>query len=447
MPIFSRRAIQARIDRSPRFLDGAQIAKFVRDLNNGGSQAIPWEWELVVMSALSQLGDVKYELKTALGRAPDVRYFPPKAAKAAFVAEIATVSDKFVHRENPVQRLVAELWRRVTKRGLSPDAFSLRIGSNIQGARQNRGRVRLKIPKSESGFRSEIFTRAFDSFLGSLKVSPPNPPVYQVKNENVDVTIFYKPSSRFFSFSHPGYDLPRHVERNSIYHALRRKAAQLQNADASCGIFLCDGGCHALSDFWSKGLTLPGQEIIRVFLEKHENVAFVVAFGVRDDPASDQGKSRYRVESRVFEGRHYDTISCEVTNTLKALAKQMPRPEMTPAIVWLREAADPGAIEHSFFGGSIMQHRSLTIPGRAILELLAGRTSHQKFLRAHNPLFGEGTPHETNFFEARLKEGKLIADVKVEKCPERDDDWVTITFSDPDPAVSSFRVPKQVPPT
>jgi hypothetical protein len=37
----------------------------------------------------------------------------------------------------------------------------------------------------------------------------------------------------------------------------------------------------------------------------------------------------------------------------------------------------------------------------------------------------------------------LISGIEIERRPDKDDDWVTVTFSDPDPAISKFRPPRQ----
>ncbi|MEA3489719.1 MAG: hypothetical protein U9R44_05215 [Candidatus Omnitrophota bacterium] len=47
-----------------------------------------------------------------------------------------------------------------------------------------------------------------------------------------------------------------------------------------------------------------------------------------------------------------------------------------------------------------------------------------------------------NYFANRLREGKLISKIELEKT-EKDDDWITIEFGKPDPAVSKFVLSKE----
>lgn len=42
-------------------------------------------------------------------------------------------------------------------------------------------------------------------------------------------------------------------------------------------------------------------------------------------------------------------------------------------------------------------------------------------------------------FHAKLKAGATIASISLEKCPDKDDDWIKIKYNPRDPAISAFR--------
>ena len=88
-----------------------------------------------------------------------------------------------------------------------------------------------------------------------------------------------------------------------------------------------------------------------------------------------------------------------------------------------------------------MTERTAKISSRALLELLSGRITQEKFLSDHHFIPTESRKEAVNFFDLRLGEGKLINDIRLEKSDTEDDDWIIIQFGEPDPAVSSFEVP------
>ncbi len=81
------------------------------------------------------------------------------------------------------------------------------------------------------------------------------------------------------------------------------------------------------------------------------------------------------------------------------------------------------------------------IPARAIQELLAGTISQELFLKQNYLV--PSTPGSLAFnpFARAQDDGRVIARITVERCPDDDDDWLIFHFSPPDAAVAPFRVP------
>ena len=90
-----------------------------------------------------------------------------------------------------------------------------------------------------------------------------------------------------------------------------------------------------------------------------------------------------------------------------------------------------------------MTYKSVKLSARILLKLLAGRIDQAEFQRQVGLSFGKGPGPGPNVFEHWLREGRLIAGIDIERCPDKDDDWIRISFSDPDPAISKFVPPLQ----
>ena len=78
----------------------------------------------------------------------------------------------------------------------------------------------------------------------------------------------------------------------------------------------------------------------------------------------------------------------------------------------------------------------IKLPARIMLDLLACRITQDEFLDIQH--FGNKT---RNFFADELDCGRLISNIRIERQPSRDDDWIVIEFEGPDAAISPYRVP------
>ena len=443
MPIFSRRVIQALIDRSPAFLSESQISKFVGPLNGNPAGVIPREWELALLSALSKLGAVKYEPSLGGKKNPDVLFTLHAPQTGFFLAEMTTVSDKFANEENPIDELQIELWRLVRKRGLQPNHFSVTVGDGWQGIFHTGRNPRLKIPPKRE-FKSAVFTPRFDCFLSDIRASPRKGKAYDVKTGRVDLTISYDHRQRFSSTSHLSYDIPYSLERNTVFKALDKKARQLRLSGfpGPLGIFLCDGGCHVLASS-PRTFEITAGDIIRRFLAMHPSISFVQAFVIAVKWDMAWGTRRLALQARVYEGHDFQNVPLGVREMLPRIVAHIPEPEDDPSSARSTLMRWPDTMGYSFRGGCSMTYKSAKFSARGLLDLLAGRIDQREFLDQYGFTFGKESLPRPNFFEILLRQGQLIAGIEIERCPDKDDDWITITFSDPDPAVSKFVPPRE----
>jgi len=86
----------------------------------------------------------------------------------------------------------------------------------------------------------------------------------------------------------------------------------------------------------------------------------------------------------------------------------------------------------SHFGGATMSGTEIKLSSRTVLDLLAGKITYDDFPEAYK-----------SFFKMEAAEGRLFEAARIEKdVTEQDDDWLVFSFSEPDPAVTPYIVPK-----
>jgi hypothetical protein len=86
--------------------------------------------------------------------------------------------------------------------------------------------------------------------------------------------------------------------------------------------------------------------------------------------------------------------------------------------------------------------KEIKISARELLDLLAGRLERKEFFESQGFASSEGEPPKReNPFEANLGQHRLIDRIKLVRT-ETDDDYIVITFGDPDPAISPFVAPE-----
>ena len=70
--VFSRRAMQARINDLAKTLSPTQLITIISRLNAKDATRLHVMWELVILHGLSQAGHLKHEQELPNGRCPDI---------------------------------------------------------------------------------------------------------------------------------------------------------------------------------------------------------------------------------------------------------------------------------------------------------------------------------------------------------------------------------------
>jgi hypothetical protein len=131
----------------------------------------------------------------------------------------------------------------------------------------------------------------------------------------------------------------------------------------------------------------------------------------------------FRIDPSFYSPRR-EGETLRLRATLADALARLPTPVLDPLNAYIQCRED--SYRCGRFGVYHVTGTSVKISARTILELLAGRR----------------TPSEINeSFERHLQQGRMITGIRVEKSEDyTDDDWLTIEFGEPDPAISPFVV-------
>ncbi|MET0626582.1 MAG: hypothetical protein ABW250_26845 [Pyrinomonadaceae bacterium] len=440
MAIFSRRTIQCLINENAKFLKERQTKEFVRRLNDNDELLLGWEWEIAILNAFSRLGKVVHEPKLK-GTNPDIYFTSHTDPDQSFIADIATVSDRGLDENYPVEALSRELMQYVHQRGLRGNSFALFVRSTAN--REVRGTARriFKLP-TRLNFNSAIFNEKFHAFLDEIERAPNVKRGYRAINEDTVVDMVYNPSQSFSLTSHPSYSLITSLVQNTVYNRLEGKAGKLINSGSNypLGIIICDGGCSLFnqrSDLDSYGFS----DVLRYFFEQYPAISFVLTFTFRDDATNG-----IEIKDVLYKGKTFNRVGEDVVESISKIKSALPKPERnaTNAVYFLDFLRNVHSIEgHSFYGGYTVGSHEITISARALLDLLSGKVTQEQFFKKHHFMPDEGEAYPSfNPFTYKREKGMLITEITVEENEdERDDNWLTIKFGEPDPAITPFVVP------
>jgi hypothetical protein len=432
MAVFSRRTLQRLIDENATFLTHKQSKDHVNRLNRLDESAIDAEWEIVVLNALSKVGQVAHE-RLFRNRRPDIYFKTKSAYSESFIGDIATISDKGLDEKFPVFSLHDELMRRVKEHGLDPNKFYLRIDRSERSLAWDPSKPVMTLARSRF---SQIFNADFVSFLATSKANPMKPHEYRTKDSDTPILIRFDPRYDSPGMCWPGYHLVKSLVQNTVYHRLEEKAGKLSDAefDGRRAVVLCDAGCTFLTS-WRDLATYHVSDVIFYFLDQHPEITFVLTVHVDQQFGY---KSTSDVVINLYRRKNSDEeVGREILACLYKLENAFPEPERSGlnGLNLLRgRRPEVGA---SFIGGWSVGDTDIKISARSVLELLAGEITQERFLELHS--FNSSM----NPFRSMLRDYKLISAVSLERgTNEQDDDWIKFEFDSTDAAISPFRLPK-----
>ena len=423
-----------------------QSRKHVSELTRSFKElSLAFEWEIVLINALSKVGTVRHEEPLGNGRDADIYFHYTDNPNHNFLADVTTASDKGLDEINPFDALSEELTRRVVAAGLKPNWFSLRVGGDGFPTYKGGRKPKLRLP-GRARFGQVIFNKEFDDFLSAIIENENVTRAYRINNSDAQLIISYHPGNKFGFSTFPSYTEAFRINENTVYSALESKTRKLDGASINepFGILLCDNDCTLIRQLQASNLSYSLREIVQYFLRRHPEVVFVATFTVDENWERD---GRYLVNAKLFRGPDFDQrIRFDLPNLLGALLNHIPPAESTTynAINLLKSGrpefgrSHVGGLEVS--GG--MDRMKIKISSRAVLRLLAGEMSQEDFFDFHR-FVNKPQPGKSfhNPFRRGLENGQLIGNISLEACEDEDDDWISIELSRPDPAISDFTVP------
>jgi hypothetical protein len=433
--LFSRRALQRVLNENAAFLTPKQLLDACNSLNSIHDNYLAVEWEQVVLNAFSRVGVVKYEPTFEGTRKPDFEFRLPEQS-LEFIADVTTVSDKGLERENPVHAVNAEFLRQLRKRqrDSSLGGFNVRVDS--QTSRIYRGspnKVKLKLPR-QSEFPKKIFNHKFREFLDAISAAPSQNHEYHAIDVDTGVHFVYDPALKGrITGGHQSFTITNQLDHNPVYNALKAKGDQLKEAGyrGLRGVILCDGGCHILQSTRPSWAEYSINDVIAHFFRQYDSVQFAVTLLVRS--GSRNSEQYIEIESTLYVSPKWTVDAKPLKAVIDRVCRLLPKPVEIPANA-LSQLKFHNGLSGRYWG-KLVEGGAVKISSRTFLEILAGTKTLEEFERDYKMNPGK------NPFRRKLESGRLISKVTVEHLPEKDDDVVTVEFGNVDPAISRFRVP------
>jgi len=422
------------LDDLRQVLDERSVRAFASRLNRAGTDRLAATWEIFFLRGLAKSGLVRHEDPIASGRRPDVFY---ESRSVSFVADVTCVSDSGLHEQNPFQELMEVLERRKRRWGFPVGGLHL----DVEGSREWVGtgwKTILKLPDRRAlvdYVRSHIepeVIRQKSAGRGIIEV--------RVEEPGATFTVRIDPSrSPNSGGSHPSYTVPPTVVDNPLYKALHAKAKKLKSVDGAKGIMVGDGHCSALAGSRGNRIITPDKIVSELF-RQHSSIDFVFLVSVHErQTQSWTGRLPPKQILPKFYARGESSLSSAIKAALDVAVESFPKPINSPLNAAHRAREKGYGL--GFHGGYSMSDHMLKIGSRALLEVLSGRVSIAEF----NKRFGwragdEDIPNKPlNPFERQLREGRLFRSIDIDSDDDAADDWVTMHFGQPDPAISKFK--------
>lgn len=443
MAIFSNRVLQKIINENSKILTKEQLSHHVKALNRSDQETIDFEWEVVLLNAFSKIGYVSHEPDFGGPSRVDLHYKSLEKSLVEFIADIATVSDRGLAKQNRQEDFSQELNRLLRKFNLEPNRFFWDIAGNFDGKYGNR-KMKLKLPEKANW--SEIFDEIFIRFLQEIHSNPEKIHSFIKNTDTIACSVKYDPTQRFQGGHYPSYTVAYSPTKNPVYNALTRKSNQLKksNFNGLKAIILCDGGCQLLNDTRRGVDNFNIDQVIDGFFRNNSSINFILTFAIEETQMSlmFQYGRQFRIVPRFIPNKYH--LKSEIDSILKSietLPNFLPPPTTTTnnAQLFIEYNGHNG---RSFAGGMQMSRKRIKISSRALLELLSGQTCAENFFEIQHNFSANNTP-ENNLFRLRANEGCMFSKLWIEKNEQKDDDWIIFEFGDPDPAIAPFTMPNE----
>lgn len=439
MFVFTRRAMQQMLDDIAPWMPERPLVELLARLNTARTNRLPQMWELAWLYAMGAVLPVEHERPLPNGR-PDLWFSASDGdRRVQVVADITTLSDSALDSANPYEQLSEALHQQARKAGIQGGGFHIAVShleAGVSGARK----VQLLIPTGPAFER--LVKRHLKPFVRSVAAEPMKPTLLEVDESGAKFTVEYKGPSQYSGGSHRAYDGVLSRENNVLFNRLSDKTRQLRGAPEGAVrmLVVCDGDCALLSrDRPMEGFS--AQQVAEHFLRGSQTIDLVLLVTVTEEGSStfarrDQRNLRCGLVAAPFSRPAHLTAGLveAVRRVFEDALKKLPKPQMMPNNALRRNLATEWSA--SMEGGYEQGGDRIKVSARAVLELLAGSMTYERFAEVHG-----WTEGQFNMFRSRLSSGQLFRSAGIEcLAPGEDDDWLVFEFGPPDPAISAFRL-------
>lgn len=416
------------------------LKDLVGRLNTARSNRLPQMWELVWLYSLGTVLQVEHERPLPNGK-PDLWFSVPSGSKLiSVVADITTVSDAALDRANPFEELSEAMDQQARKAGMQGGGFYI-AASHLEAGASGSAKVQLLIPNGPAF--EQLVKRHLKPFARKVAANPTTPNKLEVDEQGAKFSIEYRGPSEYSRGSYRTYDGALSLENNALFNRLNDKTQQLRGApeDAVRMVVVCDGDCALLGhERPMEGFS--AQQIAEHFLRGSKTIDLVLLVTVvKSEPSIFVRPNRLCLHCNLVAaatGRPthltVDVITA-VKGAFENALQKLPEPQMMPNNALRRNHDSKWSA--SMEGGYTQRGDRIKVSARAVLELLAGTMTYERFAEVHG-----WTDGQSNMFRSRLTSGRLFKSAKIEgQGSDRDDDWLEFEFGSPDPAISAFRLP------
>jgi len=436
MPIFSRRVIQNILNENRQFLPAGQVAEHVKKLNNQDNKSIATVWEVVILNALSKIGEVKHEKKFEGSTKPDI--FFKSSNITPFLSDITAISDEQYDKENPINYFRECLNNFFSNEGLTTKGLSIDVGNEKVG---NYGDRKIRIALPEKKDIHSFIKQEFRIIREAIKYAPNQAFKTEIKKGNASFSIFYNPHSKYSTVGYASYTVLYSLTKNPIYNRLKRKADQLRNSkyDGVMGVFVCDGECDSLNNDFYCAEKFSQADIIQEVFRVNTSLSFVVVLTPEEKHHTWGGGTTKYIKGLFYPNpKAKFPVNQDFFQELKKMETYFPVPESMPvnAKTYMKSRKDKGL---SHYGGLTMGQDEIKISSRMITELLAGVLKFEKFDTEHKQMSNDNRNMIKEFFLNQIKQGRMIDDISIEKCHDEDDDWIKFKYGFSDAAISKYK--------
>ena len=436
MPIFSRRIIQKLLNENRTFLSEEHTTAHVKKLNKQDSTSIATVWEVAILNALNQIGQVEHEVKFRGNNKPDIYYQSPNMQ--SFVADVTSISDETYDKENPINYFNECLSSFFKKKGLALKGLDISFGDKKVGTYGDQ-KTQISIPE-----KKDIHTfikQELHQIRDAIQINPTKSFQKTIKRDKTSLLIRYNPQNPYYTHSHTCYNVPYSLIKNPLHNRLKKKADQLRGAkyDGIMGVFICDGGCALLNNSHST-TEISQQDIIEEIFRSNSTLSFVIILSLEEQHGILGEHSKKYIQMLYYPNKNARfPVNPIFSQQLEAISHHLPKPESMPvnAKSHMKTRKHTG---NSHYGGfSTNMANEIKIPSRMLTELLAGVLKYEKF----DTDYTNDDLNQKNmikmFFLRQIEKGQMIENISVEKSVEQDDDWLKFKFGASDSAITKYQ--------